>query len=175
MHPILIYIKPLALLIQFFQYRVSRKLYVIKVFRLFAISWIPISKREFIWRGVTRYLFIMPIEWENYDVRTQKNNLPHVPSRFSYGALHWGFSIYELNKAWVKHKLTILLHFVLQCKLHTSIPKTKKLKQLCSFFKTYVLNNWLDKNVWAVNVCSLHCRTNSKSIVKLCLPQALIY
>ncbi len=32
------------------------------------------------------------------------------------------------------------LRFVLQRKLHTSIPKTKNLKQLCSFLKTYVFN-----------------------------------
>ncbi len=35
-----------------------------------------------------------------------------------------------------KHNLTLLWSFALQCKLHTLIPKTWILKQLCLFLKT---------------------------------------
>ncbi len=38
----------------------------------------------------------------------------------------------------IRHEF--LQDLILQRKLHTSLPKTKNLKQLCSFLKTYVFN-----------------------------------
>ncbi len=80
-----------------------------------------------------------------------------------------------MNKTCGKHNLTILLRFVLQCQLHTLTAQT--------FLSSYLLKTYAFKNehncfkllVLGMDVCNLRCRTKRKSIVKLCLPQALFY
>ncbi len=75
----------------------------------------------------------------------------------------------------VVNNLTILLHFVLQCRLHTLTAQT--------FLSNYLLKTYFFKNehycfkffVLGMNVCNLRCSTKRKSIVKLCLPKALFY
>ncbi len=113
-------------------------------------------------------MFIMYIEWGNYDVRTRKSNSPRVTSRFSYGVFQFMSKIKP-----VVNNLMILLRFVLQGKLQTLKAKT--------FLSIYLLKTYVLKNkhncfkclVLGMDVCNLPRRTKRKSIVKLCLPQAV--
>jgi len=74
-----------------------------------------------------------------------------------------------------KHNLTILLHFVLQCKLHTLTAQM--------FLSSYLLKTYVFKHeyncftflVLGMGVCNSCCRTKRKSFIKLCLPQSLLY
>ncbi len=118
-------------------------------------------------RYFTCVLFIFWIEWGNYDVRTWKSNLPRVPSRF----FPMGFSngVFQfMSKIKPVVNITWRYFYMLFYNVNYTHPHPKLKIWSNSFLKTCVLNKELDKNVWAVSVCSLRCRTKRKSIIKLC-------